>query len=171
MTTTAIRDGARGTAWPLLEFAAWRDTALTLQLWTQIVGKVRLALSPWLNHGWQVPLYVTARGLGTSPIHAAGELFEIEFDLVAHRLVLRRSNGADRGFALEPMTVAAFYRRVLPESSRPSLRLIAEVGGDVEPLLTEVAPAPPDGLHRDAVATGPGGDVVSRLLGRRAIVA
>ena len=56
--------------WPELPYAAWRETAATLQLWTQIASKVRLKLTPWLNHGWQVPLYVTARGLGTSPIPA-----------------------------------------------------------------------------------------------------
>ena len=67
-------------AWPELSYPEWRDTAATLQLWTQIVGKVRLALSPWLNHGWQVPLYVTARGLGTSPIPVGNEILEIEFE-------------------------------------------------------------------------------------------
>ena len=59
------------TVWPELPYDVWRDTAATLQLWAQIIGKVRLTLTPWLNHGWQVPLYVTARGLGTSPVPAA----------------------------------------------------------------------------------------------------
>ncbi len=99
--------------WPLLDYAAWRDTAATLQLWTQIVGKVRLALSPWLNHGWQVPLYVNAHGLGSSPIHANGELLEIDFDFVAQRLAVRTSNAPDAGFALEPMSVATFYERLM----------------------------------------------------------
>jgi hypothetical protein len=102
-------------SWPVLDYPAWRDTALTLQLWTQIVGKVRLALTPWLNHGWQVPLYVNARGLGTSAIHVGGALFEIDFDFVAHRLVVRSSEAGERGFALEPMSVASFYRRCLAE--------------------------------------------------------
>jgi hypothetical protein len=101
------------TGWPALNYAAWRDTAATLQLWTQIVGKVRLALTPWLNHGWQVPLYVNAHGLGSGPIHADGRLFEIDFDLVAHRLVVRTSDTQDAGFALEPMAVAAFYARLM----------------------------------------------------------
>jgi hypothetical protein len=104
---------AAGPSWPALDYADWRDTALTLQLWTQVVGKVRLALSPWLNHGWQVPLYVNAHGLGTSPIHVSPGVLEIDFDFVEHRLVVRSSEGPDRGFALEPMSVAAFYRRVL----------------------------------------------------------
>jgi hypothetical protein len=98
--------------WPDIPYAAWRDTAATLQLWTQIVGKVRLALTPWLNHGWQVTLYVTARGLGTSPIPFGGEIFEIEFDFISHCLVARTSAGNEAVFALEPQSVATFYRRV-----------------------------------------------------------
>jgi hypothetical protein len=95
--------------WPDLQYAGWRDTAVTLQLWTQIVGKVRLALTPWLNHGWQVPLYVTARGLGTSPI----EILEIEFDFISHRLGARTSSGDQRSLSLEPQTVADFHGRVM----------------------------------------------------------
>ncbi|MEJ0025413.1 MAG: DUF5996 family protein [Rhizomicrobium sp.] len=100
-------------AWPDLPFAAWRDTAMTLQLWTQIVGKVRLALTPWINHSWQVPLYMTGRGLGTSPIPFGNEVLEIEFDFIAHRLVARTSQGLERALALEPRTVADFYHAVL----------------------------------------------------------
>ena len=99
----------RRSAWPVLDYDAWRETGATLHRWTQIVGKVRLALTPWLNHGWHVPLYVTARGLGTSAIHVDGEVLEIEFDFVDHRLVLRTSNGPERGFALMPMSVADFH--------------------------------------------------------------
>jgi hypothetical protein len=102
-----------GLAWPDLPYARWRDTAATLHLWTQVVGKVRLALTPWLNHGWQVPLYVTARGLGTSPIPFAGGLLEIEFDFIAHRLEARTSRDEGDGFPLAPQTVADFYARVL----------------------------------------------------------
>ena len=100
-------------AWPDLNFASWRDTAATLQLWTQIVGKVRLQLTPWINHSWQVPLYVTARGLGTSPIPFAEQLLEIEFDFLSQQLLLRTSAGAQRALALEPRSVADFYVRVL----------------------------------------------------------
>ena len=100
-------------AWPDLNFASWRDTAATLQLWTQIVGKVRLQLTPWVNHSWQVPLYVTARGLGTSPIPFAEQLLEIEFDFLSQQLLLRTSTGAQRALALEPRSVADFYVRVL----------------------------------------------------------
>jgi Family of unknown function (DUF5996) len=101
--------------WPALSYPAWRDTAATFQLWTQIVGKIRLALSPWINHGWQVPLYVNTHGLGTSQIHVGSGMLEIDFDLVRHRLVLRTSGLPDRGFALEPMSVATFYRRLMDE--------------------------------------------------------
>jgi Family of unknown function (DUF5996) len=101
------------TVWPDLPYNAWRDTAATLQLWTQIVGKVRLTLTPWLNHGWQVPLYVTARGLGTSPIPAGSEILEIEFDFTSHRLIARTSRGENRELPLEPQTVADFYGSVL----------------------------------------------------------
>jgi Family of unknown function (DUF5996) len=110
-------------AWPALDYAKSRDTLATLQLWTQIVGKVRLALTPWLNHGWQVPLYVNARGLGSSPIHANGGIVEIDFDLVDHRLIIRSSDSPQHGFALEAMSVATFYRRVIAE--------LAAIGIDV----------------------------------------
>src|SRR5215472_5977715 len=99
--------------WPELNYASWHETAMTLQLRTQIVGKVRLTLTPWLNHGWQVPLYVTARGLATSPIPAGSEIFEIEFDFISHRLVARTSRGEQRELPLERQTVADFYRRVI----------------------------------------------------------
>ncbi len=98
--------------WPELAYAKWRDTAATLQLWTQIVGKLRLALTPWVNHSWHVVLYVTARGLGTSVIPAGKEIIEFEFDFIEHRLVARSSSGESRVLALEPQSVATFYRRV-----------------------------------------------------------
>lgn len=99
--------------WPRLDYAGWRDTAATLQLWTQIVGKVRLALTPWLNHGWQVPLYVSARGLATSPIPAGAQAIDMEFDFVDHRLVCRASGGGLETVPLGPKTVAQFYGEVM----------------------------------------------------------
>ncbi len=99
--------------WPDLPYDHWRDTAATLQLWTQIVGKVRLALTPWLNHSWQVPLYVTARGLGTSPIPIDGEILELEFDFLAHRLLARTSRGETESLPLRPQSVAEFYAAVI----------------------------------------------------------
>jgi Family of unknown function (DUF5996) len=99
--------------WPDLSYPSWRTTVATLQLWTQIVGKIRLSLTPWINHSWQVPLYVTARGLGTGPVPFGKEVFEVEFDFTSHCLQVRTSQGADRRFALEPQSVADFYFRVL----------------------------------------------------------
>jgi hypothetical protein len=99
--------------WPELSYPAWRDTAQTLQLWTQIVGKVRLVLTPWVNHSWQVPLYVTARGLGTSPIPSGSDVFEMEFDFVEHSLVIRVSDGRTRKVALMPQPVADFHASVM----------------------------------------------------------
>ena len=101
-------DGSRAT-WPDLTYAAWRDTAATLHLWTQIVGKIRLTLTPWVNHSWHVPLYVTARGLGTSPIPFGSEILEIEFDFCSHRLVIRTSTGDVGALSLRPQSVADFY--------------------------------------------------------------
>jgi len=99
--------------WPELTYATWSDTAATLHLWTQIIGKVRLALTPWVNHSWQVPLYVTARGLGTSPVPLGNEIFEIEFDFIGHRLVARISQGGEGSFPLEPLAVAEFYEKAM----------------------------------------------------------
>ena len=81
--------------WPDLRYETWRETAATLQLWTQVIGKVRLGLAPWVNHSWQVPLYVTARGLTTSPMPFAGEILELEFDFVHHRLLGRTSRAEE----------------------------------------------------------------------------
>jgi hypothetical protein len=99
--------------WPELAYTAWRDTCATLQLWTQIVGKIRLALTPWLNHSWHVTLYVTSRGLTTSPIPYGTRTFEIEFDFIAQALVIEVSDGTSRKVALEPRTVADFHAAVM----------------------------------------------------------
>jgi hypothetical protein len=99
--------------WPSLPYAAWRDTADTLHLWTQIVGKIRLAQTPWLNHSWHVPLYVSARGLGTSLIPFGSRSFEIEFDFNAHQLNIVVTGGEHRQVALRPRTVADFHANVL----------------------------------------------------------
>jgi Family of unknown function (DUF5996) len=99
--------------WPPLPLAAWQDSAATLQLWTQIVGKVRLAQTPWLNHSWQTALYVTVRGLTTSPIPNGDQSFATDFDFLAHRLVITTSWGAERQIKLQPMTVADFYAATL----------------------------------------------------------
>jgi hypothetical protein len=99
--------------WPALPYAAWRDTAATLQLWTQIVGKLRLAQTPWLNHSWHTTLYVTVRGLTTSSIPCGDGFFAAEFDFIAHRLFIRTDRGAEQSIALRPVTVADFYAEAM----------------------------------------------------------
>jgi len=101
------------TAWPSLPLEGWERTCDTLHLWTQIVGKTRLDLAPMQNHWWQVALYLTARGLCTSPIPFGDRTFETAFDLFDHRLVVRVSDGRQETLPLEPQTVADFYRRYL----------------------------------------------------------
>ncbi|MGA2563714.1 MAG: DUF5996 family protein [Steroidobacteraceae bacterium] len=116
MTRDLPSDAAPGPSpayWPDLSYLGWRDTAVTLQLWMQIVGKIRLSLTPWVNHSWQVPLYVTACGLGTSPIPIGHEILEIEFDFVSQHLVARTSAGKRRTLPLKPQSVAEFYDRTL----------------------------------------------------------
>ena len=105
----------RSEAWPELPLDAWRDTYATLHLWTQIVGKIRLAQTPWINHSWHVTLYVTARGLTTSPVAYGDRSFQIDFDFIDHRVTLQSSDGRSGGFALEPQSVAAFYARLMSE--------------------------------------------------------
>ena len=95
--------------WPELDWAAWEPTASTLHMWTQIVGKVRLALSPMQAHWWNVPLYVSARGLSTSAMQTEGEMLDIEFDFVSHELHFRLSTGASLSIPLRAQTVADFY--------------------------------------------------------------
>ncbi|MGH8137045.1 MAG: DUF5996 family protein [Steroidobacteraceae bacterium] len=102
-----------GALWPHLPYDAWRDTCATLQLWTQVAGKIRLAQTPWLNHSWHVPLYVTARGLGTSPIPYGSRTFEILFDFNAHSLDIDVSDGTRRRIELRPRTVADFHGAVM----------------------------------------------------------
>ena len=99
--------------WPELPLAAWQDTCATLQLWTQIVGKIRLRQMPWMNHQWHVTLYITARGLTTSLMPHGDRAFEIEFDFVSHSLVIRASDGAERRLPLEPQSVSDFYDALL----------------------------------------------------------
>jgi hypothetical protein len=101
--------------WPSLPLDEWQDTFETLHLWTQIVGKVRLVQSPWINHGWHVTLYVTSCGLTTSSIPYDTRTFQIDFDFIDHRLIVRSSDGATGGFVLEPQSVATFYRHLMDE--------------------------------------------------------
>jgi hypothetical protein len=96
--------------WPELPWDAWADTANTLHMWTQIVGKTRLALTPLQNHWWNVPLYVTARGLGTSAMPSGDDVLDVEFDFVTHELHLRMGSGKSLSRPLRAQTVADFYK-------------------------------------------------------------
>ncbi len=102
-------------AWPPLPYDAWKDTCATLHLWTQIVGKIRLACTAWVNHSWHVTQYVTPRGLTTSAIPYGRRTFQIDMDFVDHALTISASDGARTGFALRSRSVAAFHRRILEE--------------------------------------------------------
>jgi hypothetical protein len=106
--------------WPQLPYASWRDTCATLQLWTQIAGKIRLSRTPWLNHSWHVPLYLNARGLTTSPIPYGARVFELRFDFIAHELAIDVSDGQSRRLALRPQSVADFYSQ--------TMQLLSELG-------------------------------------------
>lgn len=99
--------------WPRLPLDEWQDTYETLHRWSQIVGKIRLAHMPWINHSWHVPFYVTARGLTTSLIPYGTRAFAIDFDFNDHRLRITTSEDEHRAFTLEPMTVADFYRKIM----------------------------------------------------------
>ena len=109
-TTTSTNE-----AWPALPLEAWSDTYATLHLYLQIVGKVRLALSPWVNHSWHVALHLSARGLTTSVIPYGNRVFEIELDFIDHTLSITTADGMRGGFALEAQPVATFYARLMEE--------------------------------------------------------
>jgi len=144
MTGDRVRSGP-AEVWPLLPLEQWEETCNTLQLWTQIVGKTRLALAPMQNHWWQVVLYVTARGLGTSPIPHAERTFEVDFDFVDHRLLVRTSDGKRETLPLVPQTVADFYGRYLD-----LLRSLG-IGLKIRPIPNEVPnplPFDKDDVHR-----------------------
>ena len=111
MNATAAADNRD--LWPELPLQAWLDTYATLHMWTQIVGKIRLAQCPKINHWWGVPLYVNAVGLTTSPIPYAGADFEIQFDFIHHKLVIDTSQGTSTELALAPRSVADFYREFM----------------------------------------------------------
>src|SRR6476469_7959235 len=99
--------------WPALPYADWKDTSHTLHMWTQIVGKVALALAPPMNHSWAIAFQVTPRGLSTRRLVHGERSFTIEFDFIDHQLPIRASDGAERRVRLEPRTVASFYAEVM----------------------------------------------------------
>jgi Family of unknown function (DUF5996) len=114
---------AQAEPWPALPYEAWKDTCTTLQLWTQIVGKIRLAKTPWTNHSWHVTLYVTPRGLTTSPIPYDRRAFQIDFDFIDHALLIQTSDGATRGLALEARSVAEFHDALMAALAELDIRV------------------------------------------------
>lgn len=135
-----------GSTWPALELHEWVTTRDTLHMWLQIIGKVRLIQSPWINHSWHATFYVTSRGLTTSPIPHGQREFEIYLDFVDHRLAIHASDGRSGGFALEPQTVSGFYRRLMDELVRLDLpvRIVARPNE-----VAEAIPFAKDDVHRD----------------------
>jgi len=131
--------------WPELPYAAWSETCTTLQLWTQIVGKTRLALTPWLNHSWHVTLYVTARGLTTSLVAGKDVDFEIAFDFVDHAVVVRTADGRAERIALMPMAVADFYEAYTSALAR--LGIEVHINGEPNETI-EAIPFARDTAHR-----------------------
>ena len=118
-----LSNTSRIEAWPSLALEAWSDTCATLHMWTQIVGKIRLAQSPWVNHSWHVTLYVTARGLTTSPIPYDARTFQIDFDFISHELTIESSDGGVGKFPLQPQSVAMFYKHLTGELERLGLNV------------------------------------------------
>ena len=116
-----LRDGLE--PWPALPFESWSDTCATLHMWTQIVGKIRLVQSPWINHSWHATLYVTARGLTTSPIPYGYRAFQIDFDFIDHALIVQSSDGGSGRVSLKPQSVAAFYAALMTQMNELGLQV------------------------------------------------
>src|SRR5262245_14951187 len=141
-------------AWPALPLDQWQDTYATLHRWSQIVGKVRLARMPWINHSWHATLYVTVRGLTTSPIPCGTKSFQIDFDFFDHQLLIRTSDGEVRSIALRPRSVADFYRELMAA--------LRELGVEtaIDPRPNELADGPP--LTEDEGPASYDGDAARR---------
>lgn len=131
--------------WPELRLSDWVETRDALQLWLQIAGKIRLRLTPLVNHYWNCPLYLTARGITTSPMPYGSRSFTIDFDFINHRLVIATSDGSKGGFGLEAQSVAAFYHRLTEELAR--LGITVRIYEKPNELPTDV-PFPQDNMPR-----------------------
>jgi hypothetical protein len=146
--------------WPALPFEGWRDTLATLHMWTQVVGKVRLAQAPHVNHWWQVPLYVTPGGLTTSSVPYGPRTFQVDFDFVGHRLHIATSDGDSRQLALAPRTVADFYGEFMSR--------MKELGLEVKVWTTPVEVENPIPFEQDDAHKSYDAESVERF--RRALV-
>jgi hypothetical protein len=146
---------ARDETWPALPLQDWIDTRDTLHMWLQIIGKIRLAQTPAINHSWHTTLYVTSHGLTTSPIPYGERTFQIDLDLVNHRVIVTSSDGRAGGFALQSMSVAAFYQRMMEELQRFDLpvHIVASPNEIADPI-----PFRQDETHRSY-----DGDAVNRF--------
>jgi hypothetical protein len=133
------------TRWPALPLDAWRSTRDTLHRYAQIIGKVQLALTPVVNHFWNVTLHVTARGLATSALRYGDQTFDIELDFLEHRVVIRTSDGAVETQPLRPLAVADFYRELLATLER--LGIYVHIWDHPVEILTEAIPFPTDHVH------------------------
>jgi len=132
-------------AWPALPFAGWKDTAATLHMWTQVVGKIRLSLAPWTNHSWHVTLYLTARGLTTSPVPYGQRIFEIQFDFIDHHLRVVSADGQLEQIPLESRSVADFYRHLM--AAMKDMGLAVEINTTPNEVV-EAIPFEKDEIHR-----------------------
>lgn len=130
--------------WPELNWDEWKDSCATFHLWTQVIGKVRLVRSPWVNHSWHVPLYLSSRGFTTSVIPHEEQTFEIDLDLIDHELIISASSGQRESFSLEPMSVARFYERLLETLDR--MKLSVEIHA-MPNEIAEAVPFPEDDRH------------------------
>jgi hypothetical protein len=135
---------SRADRWPELPYAAWKDTCITLHLWTQIVGKIRLALMPWLNHSWHVTLRVTARGLATPLISTATHDFQIELDFIDHTLWVRTADGHIRQVMLRPVSVAEFFADVMIALDELGIRVAI---GEMPSEIPDAFPFSEDRVH------------------------
>ena len=143
MTDSTLKNNPDNEVWPSLPLDEWKDTYATLHMWTQIVGKIRLELTPLVNHWWNAPLYVSARGLTTSPMPYGARIFEIEFDFIEHQLRIECSDGALAKLDLRPQSVADFYKGLM--------KSLHGLGIDVKIWTTPVEVPSPFSVVREAI--------------------
>jgi hypothetical protein len=150
MSLSESRHPEQANPWPDLPHDEWADTLETLHMWSQIVGKIRMECSPWVNHSWGVPLYVSARGLGTSPIPHGNRVFQMEFDFLDHRLSVQTADGSSRFLSLSSRSVAEFYRELMEVLSEMALPV------SIRPIPNEIPDPVPFPEDRDHATYEPG---------------
>lgn len=153
--SNAETSAAKQEAWPSLPLEEWKDTLATLHMWTQVVGKIRLAQTPLVNHWWNVPLYVTARGLTTTAMPYGERTFEIDFDFLDQQLLIKTSDGGQDALPLEPRSVASFYHEVM--------RMLGELGIEVKIWTTPVEIPDPIPFEKDETHASYDGESARRF--------